>query len=688
LPRGGQPLILPGVNLRLLLSALLLLALIACDRPNTDAAATESDAASESAKPVAAEAPPPAKKAAAESKPKAARKERPLPAFSGFTLDGKKISVSELLGKRLMIFFFNPEVKSSETVAAAVGRVAAFRGDHNFQLLGISHGSNASTTRVFVAKQAFDFPIIDDSNATIARRLGLQVPNAVIGADSEGYVTFGMGQFPSGGPDDARVIENMLRSSLRLPELASNSEPELGTRPEAPNFEVGIMDSDETFELAAQRGKPVVLIFFLHTCPHCHEALAEIKRTLDEMPAANRPAIIGIELTGRTAPVREALSKLSLDFLPVGFDADGSILPAYGVFGGVPDTFLIDAQGRIAARIKGWREESDPALLRMRLAQLAGAQVPMLLRSKGYSGNEACSVCHESENATWMLTKHSRAFDTLVKHGEASNDECVSCHVVGFGEAGGFEGPNETPQLENVGCETCHGLGGPHLSPDFEKILDYTSVCVTCHDSKHSLGFDYDSFLPKISHAANKHVLLLPLEEKRRIMAERGARRSNLLPTSAKIVGSDACQSCHVAEYDFWLKRGHAGAGKSLEEKGSESDQACLACHTTGYGQDGGFPKSATLNEQADLGRVGCESCHGPGGDHVGEETQRIGTIVALGDKCDSCVILQICGGCHDDANDPGFEFEVQQKIDEGRHGTVEPGTGKPKLASEKFEGS
>ena len=27
-------------------------------------------------------------------------------------------------------------------------------------------------------------------------------------------------------------------------------------------------------------------------------------------------------------------------------------------------------------------------------------------------------------------------------------------------------------------------------------------------------------------------------------------------------------------------------------------------------------------------------------------------------------MILQICGSCHDDANDPGFEFEVKAKID------------------------
>ena len=79
---------------------------------------------------------------------------------------------------------------------------------------------------------------------------------------------------------------------------------------------------------------------------------------------------------------------------------------------------------------------------------------------------------------------------------------------------------------------------------------------------------------------------------------------------------------------------------------------------------------------------LGCESCHGPGGDHVAENSRRLGSILSLGDKCDSCVILKICGDCHDDANDPGFEFNVEEKIERQRHGTIEAGTGKPKSAS------
>jgi hypothetical protein len=328
--------------------------------------------------------------------------------------------------------------------------------------------------------------------------------------------------------------------------------------------------------------------------------------------------------------------------------------------------------------MQGWRDRTDPALVRMRMAQLAGAKVPLLLSSEGYSGNENCGLCHEDEHATWMLTQHAGAFDSLVKHGAAGDPECISCHVVGYQEAGGFEGAIETPSLENVGCESCHGRGGPHLSPDFVQDDNYEPVCGTCHDPTHSLGFDYDSFLPRVSHSANEHLLALPLAEKRKLLEQRGVRRKDLLPTTAKLVGSEACASCHAAEFATWSQGDHARAGSTLLASPRGGDPACLACHTTGKGREGGFPSDGKLAENPDLGRVGCESCHGPGGDHVAESDAKIGTIVSLGDKCDSCVILQICGSCHDDANDPGFEFKVIEKIEKQRHGTIEAGTGKP----------
>jgi peroxiredoxin len=669
---------LPTVRFGTLAAALLLAASLACSGEQTEARAgappSENDAQTvAAADPVVAAAPDRNKK-----KPRKERKERPLPAFSGWSLDDERIEVSKLLGKRLLLVFFNPEVKIAPDVIRGVIAVSDLRGDHNFRILGVAIGSDRKTAKAFAAEHGIDFPVIDDATGSISNRVGLRTPAAVLGIDAEGYVEFGYAQFPEAGPATADMIEQQVRTALRLPAAGDSAAPGPGHRPVAPDFSADVLDGDEPFELAAQRGRSVVLMFFLHTCSHCHQAIRSVQQIMASLPEDKQPVFVGIEVTGRTYAVRQKLRELKLDFFPVLFDDDGSIRNAYGVFAGVPDIYLIDAEGRVAAHVQGWREQEDPPLLRMRIAKAAGAPVPMLLRSKGYTGGEACGVCHESEFATWQLTPHASAFDTLVKHGAATDEECVGCHVVGYEQRGGFESAKESPHLEDVGCESCHGRGGPHLSPGFVPAESYETACLTCHDTKHSLGFEYATFLPKVSHAANRFILTLPPEERAKILAERGAPRTDILPTNASYVGSDACASCHAAEAATWHASPHAGAGRTLVKEGKAAAAECVACHSTALGRPGGLPSGGTPESHPDLFRVGCESCHGPGSAHVGEDTAKIGTIVSLGDKCDSCVILQICGSCHDQANDPGFEFEVLDKIEKQRHGTIEAGTGKP----------
>ena len=601
------------------------------------------------------------------------RHERPLPAFEGTTLDGQAFTVAQLMGRRALLFFFDPEAREAGPAAEAVARVARERGAHNFEVVGIAMGAGAARARTFATEHGLDFAILDDPSRAIAGRVGLRAPAALVGADAEGYVTFASGVPPPEAADASGVVESQLREALRLPPTEPTLSPLLGIRPAAPTFTAERLEGGPRFDLAALRGRPLVLVFFLYTCPHCHHALEFLKGELPKLPEEQRPQLLGISVAGDPSSVRERLVADGLDFFPVLLDLDGALRASYGVSGGVPDIFLVDAGGAVVSRVQGWRDDRDPALMRMWLARIAGQKVPMLLHSTGYSGSDACAVCHEKETDSWLLTRHAHAFDTLVKHGADARPDCVGCHVVGFGATGGYTISPRTPDFENVGCESCHGRGGPHRSPGFVTAGNYEPVCVTCHDQKHSLGFTYAGFLPRVSHAANAHLAELPLEKRQELLSARARPRSDLLPTNAEYVGSDACRSCHEREFATWSQSGHARAIASLEAKGETGNATCQACHVTALGKPGGFPRSAAPAAHADLARVGCESCHGPGGNHVGEDAPRIGTIVSLGDKCDSCVILQICGSCHDQANDPGFEFAVQEKIARQKHGTIEP---------------
>jgi len=84
-------------------------------------------------------------------------------------------------------------------------------------------------------------------------------------------------------------------------------------------------------------------------------------------------------------------------------------------------------------------------------------------------------------------------------------------------------------------------------------------------------------------------------------------------------VGSLACQPCHAHEYlSFFTYAKKSRSFQSIERlrKGltAQEIERCYGCHTTGYGQPGGF---VSVEATPQLKNAGCEVCHGPGGRHA-----------------------------------------------------------------------
>lgn len=84
-------------------------------------------------------------------------------------------------------------------------------------------------------------------------------------------------------------------------------------------------------------------------------------------------------------------------------------------------------------------------------------------------------------------------------------------------------------------------------------------------------------------------------------------------------VGSSACKECHSDEYESFVT--YAKKSRSFESIEKlrhsllpEEIERCYSCHTTGYGQQGGF---VSLEQTPHLKNAGCEVCHGPGSVHV-----------------------------------------------------------------------
>jgi hypothetical protein len=135
-------------------------------------------------------------------------------------------------------------------------------------------------------------------------------------------------------------------------------------------------------------------------------------------------------------------------------------------------------------------------------------------------------------------------------------------------------------------------------------------------------------------------------------------------------VGVAKCKTCHKSEaqgeqHPIWLEGPHAKAYEALasdkakeiaKEEGIEDAQKadeCLKCHVTGHGA------AAELlgTKYAATDGVGCESCHGAGGDYYKKKTM---VAVITGEIEAASVGLTLpdeetCKGCHNDKS-PTFE--------------------------------
>ena len=84
-------------------------------------------------------------------------------------------------------------------------------------------------------------------------------------------------------------------------------------------------------------------------------------------------------------------------------------------------------------------------------------------------------------------------------------------------------------------------------------------------------------------------------------------------PKEAQYVGVKKCRLCHLKEHKSWKKTKHASNFEVLI--GAErSNPDCVRCHTTGFGKPGGF---VSEEKTPGMENVSCESCHGPGSEHV-----------------------------------------------------------------------
>jgi hypothetical protein len=140
---------------------------------------------------------------------------------------------------------------------------------------------------------------------------------------------------------------------------------------------------------------------------------------------------------------------------------------------------------------------------------------------------------------------------------------------------------------------------------------------------------------------------------------------------TASFIGSEHCLTCHPSAAHAWQNSAHAHGWKTLVARDADADPNCITCHSVGFGTPSGYRREF---KNTKLINIGCESCHGPGSQHVSQRAA--GTAdrdhfrtLGVGD----------CRKCHHGEFSRPFEWDkFWPAIQHGKEGAPSGASAKP----------
>ena len=130
----------------------------------------------------------------------------------------------------------------------------------------------------------------------------------------------------------------------------------------APPFTLALLDGKK-LSLAELRGKVVFLNFWASWCPPCRAEARELEQTWQGLKGEN-VVFVGAQIQDTEENGRAFIKEFGITY-PSGSDPSGRISIDYGVWG-IPETFLIDADGRITYKHVGG---ISPAIIVAKVAE-------------------------------------------------------------------------------------------------------------------------------------------------------------------------------------------------------------------------------------------------------------------------------------------------------------------------------
>ncbi len=117
-----------------------------------------------------------------------------------------------------------------------------------------------------------------------------------------------------------------------------------------PSFRIQGFDG-RVVDSAALAGRILVVNFWASWCyPACYEEAPRLQR-IWQASRDRGVVVVGVNIQDREAPAREFIRRFGQTF-PNGMDRTGRVSIDFGV-SGVPETFVIDREGRIVGKYSG-----------------------------------------------------------------------------------------------------------------------------------------------------------------------------------------------------------------------------------------------------------------------------------------------------------------------------------------------
>jgi cytochrome c biogenesis protein CcmG, thiol:disulfide interchange protein DsbE len=129
--------------------------------------------------------------------------------------------------------------------------------------------------------------------------------------------------------------------------LRSGGAPEIGDM--APDFTAERLNGEGTLSLEELRGRPVLVNFWASWCGPCKDEAPMLRNAHERF--GNQVHFLGVDIRDARGEAREFVRRYGLDYEHVR-DERLEIYDDYGLTG-QPETFLIDANGRIVQHISG-----------------------------------------------------------------------------------------------------------------------------------------------------------------------------------------------------------------------------------------------------------------------------------------------------------------------------------------------